>query len=57
MWLAEDVSRGEPSPWRKMRRRAANEPVIGHRKDDHRMRPNHLEGRDPTASKVYGAFS
>jgi hypothetical protein len=28
-----------------MRRRAAVEPVIGHLKDDHRMRRNHLEGR------------
>jgi IS5 family transposase len=26
--------------------RAAIEPVIGHRKDDHRMRRNHLKGRD-----------
>ena len=29
-----------------MRRRAAIEPVIGHLKDDHRMRRNHLKGRD-----------
>jgi IS5 family transposase len=29
-----------------MRRRAAVEPVIGHLKDDHRMRRNHLKGRD-----------
>jgi hypothetical protein len=29
-----------------MRRRAAIEPVIGHLKDDHRMRRNHLDGRD-----------
>jgi len=28
-----------------MRRRAAVEPVIGHLKDDHRMRRNHLKGR------------
>jgi transposase, IS5 family len=30
---------------REMRRRAAVEPVIGHLKDDHRMRRNHLKGR------------
>jgi transposase, IS5 family len=29
-----------------MRRRAAVEPVIGHLKDDHRMRRNHLKGRE-----------
>ena len=29
-----------------MRRRAAVEPVIGHLKDDHRMRRNYLKGRD-----------
>ena len=29
----------------EMRRRAAIEPVIGHLKDDHRMRRNHLKGR------------
>jgi IS5 family transposase len=28
-----------------MRRRAAIEPMIGHLKDDHRMRRNHLKGR------------
>ena len=28
-----------------MRRRAAIEPVIGHLKDDHWMRRNHLKGR------------
>jgi IS5 family transposase len=31
---------------REMRRRAAVEPVIGHLKDDSRMRRNHLKGRD-----------
>jgi transposase, IS5 family len=31
---------------REMRRRAAVEPVIGHLKDDHRMRRNYLKGRD-----------
>jgi IS5 family transposase len=30
----------------EMRRRAAVEPVIGHLKDDHRMRCNYLKGRD-----------
>ena len=30
---------------REMRRRAAVEPVIGHLKDDHRMRRNYLKGR------------
>ena len=29
-----------------MRRRAAVEPVIGHLKDGHRLRRNHLKGRD-----------
>ena len=29
-----------------MRRRAAIEPVIGHLKQDHRMRRNYLTGRD-----------
>ena len=29
-----------------MRRRAAVEPVIGHLKEDHRMRRNHLKGRE-----------
>jgi IS5 family transposase len=29
-----------------MRRRAAVEPVIGHLKEDHRMRRNYLTGRD-----------
>jgi IS5 family transposase len=29
-----------------VRRRAAIEPVIGHLKDDHRMRRNYLKGRD-----------
>ena len=28
-----------------MQRRAAIEPVIGHLKDDHRMRRNHFKGR------------
>src|SRR5262245_5569867 len=31
---------------REMRRRAAIEPVIGHLKEDHRMRRNYLTGRD-----------
>src|SRR5262249_55674413 len=30
----------------EMRRRAAIEPVIGHLKEDHRMRRNYLTGRD-----------
>src|SRR6266540_7551128 len=30
----------------EMRRRAAVEPVIGHLKEDHRMRRNYLTGRD-----------
>jgi len=29
-----------------MRRRTAVEPMIGHLKDGHRMRRNHLKGRD-----------
>jgi len=31
---------------RELRRRSAVEPVIGHLKDDHRMRRNYLKGRD-----------
>ncbi len=31
---------------REMRRRSAIEPVIGHVKDDHRMRRNYLKGRN-----------
>jgi hypothetical protein len=47
-----DAERSCPRPYitqvirREMRRRAAVEPVIGHLKDDHRMRRNHLKGRE-----------
>jgi hypothetical protein len=37
-------SAGSPKP-SEIRRRAAVEPVIGHLKDDHRMRRNHFKGR------------
>ena len=37
---------------REMRRRAAIEPVIGHLKDDHRMRRNYLKGRDGDRSNA-----
>jgi len=33
-------------PPQERRRRAAVEPVIGHFEDDHRMRRNHLKGRE-----------
>jgi hypothetical protein len=36
---------GHPVIRREMRRRAAIKPVIGHLKDDHRMRRTHLKGR------------
>ena len=35
-----------PKAIRREMRRAAVEPVIGHLKDGHRMRRNHLKGRD-----------
>jgi IS5 family transposase len=46
VWISGQVGRVTKVIRREMRRRAAVEPVIGHLKDDHRMRRNHLKGRD-----------
>jgi IS5 family transposase len=46
VWISGQVRRVTKAIRREMRRRAAVEPVIGHVKDDHRMRRNHLKGRD-----------
>ena len=46
VWISGQVRRVTKAIRREMRRRAAIEPVIGHLKDDHRMRRNHLKGRD-----------
>lgn len=46
VWISGQVRRVTKAICREMRRRAAVEPVIGHLKDDHRMRRNHLKGRD-----------
>ena len=46
VWISGQVRRVTKAIRRKMRRRAAVEPVIGHLKDDHRMRRNYLKGRD-----------
>jgi transposase, IS5 family len=46
VWISGQVRRVSKTIRREMRRRAAIEPVIGHLKDDHRMRRNHLKGRD-----------
>jgi IS5 family transposase len=45
VWISGQVRRVTKAIRREMRRRAAVEPVIGHVKDDHRMRRNHLKGR------------
>jgi IS5 family transposase len=45
VWISGQVRRVTQVIRRQMRRRAAVEPVIGHLKDDHRMRRNHLKGR------------
>jgi Transposase domain (DUF772)/Transposase DDE domain len=45
VWISGQVRRVTKSIRREMRRRSAVEPVIGHLKDDHRMRRNHLKGR------------
>jgi IS5 family transposase len=45
VWISGQVRRVTKAIRREMRRRAAVEPVIGHLKDDHRMRRNHLKGR------------
>jgi IS5 family transposase len=46
VWISGQVRRVTKVIRREMRRRAAVEPVIGHLKDDHRMRRNHLKGRE-----------
>jgi len=46
VWISGQVRRVTKAIRREMRRRAAVEPVIGHLKDGHRMRRNHLKGRD-----------
>jgi IS5 family transposase len=46
VWISGQVRGATKAIRREMRRRAAVEPVIGHLKDDHRMRRNHLKGRD-----------
>ena len=46
VWISGQVRCVTKVIRREMRRRAAVEPVIGHLKDDHRMRRNYLKGRD-----------
>ena len=46
VWISGQVRRVTKVVRREMRRRAAVEPVIGHLKDDHRMRRNYLKGRN-----------
>jgi hypothetical protein len=46
VWITGQVRRVTKAIRREMRRRAAIEPVIGHLKDDHRLRRNHLKGRN-----------
>src|ERR1700726_3994547 len=46
VWISGQVRRVTASLPRAMKQRAAVEPVIGHLKDDHRMRRNHLKGRE-----------
>ena len=46
VWISGQVRRVTKVIRREMPRRAAVEPVIGHLKDDHRMRRNYLKGRD-----------
>ena len=46
VWISGQVRHVTKAIRREMRRRAAVEPVIGHLKDDHRMRRNHLKGRE-----------
>jgi hypothetical protein len=46
VWISGQGRRVTKAIRREMRRRAAVEPVIGHLKDDHRMRRNYLKGRD-----------
>ena len=46
VWISGQVRRVTKAIRREMRRRAAVEPVIGHLKEDHRMRRDHLKGRE-----------
>ncbi len=46
VWISGQVRHVTKLIRREMRRRAAVEPVIGHLKDDHRLRRNYLKGRD-----------
>jgi hypothetical protein len=46
VWITGQVRHVTKAIRREMGRRAAVEPVIGHLKDDHRMRRNHLKGRE-----------
>src|SRR5262249_12119940 len=46
VWISGQVRRVTTPIRREMRRRAAIEPVIGHLKEDHRMRRNYFTGRD-----------
>jgi transposase, IS5 family len=46
VWISGQARRITQVIRREMRRRAAVEPVIGHLKDGHRMRRNHLKSRD-----------
>jgi IS5 family transposase len=46
VWISGQVRRVTKAIRREMRRRAAVEPVIGHLKDDHRLRCNYRKGRD-----------
>ena len=46
VWISGQVRRVTKAIRREMRRRSAIEPVIGHVKDDHRMRRNYLKGRN-----------
>jgi IS5 family transposase len=45
VWISGQVRHVTKAIRREMRRRAAVEPVIGHLKDDHRLRRNYLKGR------------
>ncbi|MGY4183004.1 hypothetical protein ACVIHH_008295 [Bradyrhizobium sp. USDA 4518] len=45
VWISGQVRRVTASIRRRMKRRAAVEPVIGHIKAEHRMDRNHLKGR------------
>jgi hypothetical protein len=46
VWISGQVRRVTKAIRREMLHRAAVEPVIGHLKDDNRMRRNHLKRRD-----------